>query len=281
MGETLFERIAAARPALRASEAKVADWVIAHPDGAVHFVLRQVAAEAGVSEPTVLRFVKGLGFDGYPAFRLALATQLAVGVPALHAAIAPGDTTAAIADRILGHTMASLDQVRRRLDPDAITQAVQRLSAARAILFIGLGASGIVAQDAQQKFPLFGVPCTAETDAHQMLMAAHMSGPGTLVVAISHTGASAPIVAAVQGARRAGATVLALTGGAGPLFALADQVLRIEAIENTDAFTPAVSRIGALVMIDILATAVALGRGEAHLARLATMKEALAEARRG
>jgi RpiR family carbohydrate utilization transcriptional regulator len=66
----------------------------------------------------------------------------------------------------------------------------------------------------------------------------------------------------------------------GPLTAHADHVLRVDALENTDAFTPAVSRIGALVMIDILATAVALGREPAHLTRLAAMKQTLADARR-
>lgn len=276
----LLERIAAARPSLRVSERKVADWMLATAAEAPHAHLRDIANRAGVSEPTVLRFIRALGFDGLPAFRIALASALAVGAPAPHQAIKPGDSADAIADRILDHTIASLDQIRRRLDPAAIGRAAVMLSNARALLFIGLGASGIVARDAQQKFPLFGVPTVAETDAHQMLMAASMSGPGTVMMAISHTASSGPVVAAAEAARRAGAKVIALVGRAGPLTAQADHVVLVDALENTDAFTPAVSRIGALVMVDILATAVALGREPAHLTKLAAMKQTLAEARR-
>ncbi len=38
------------------------------------------------------------------------------------------------------------------------------LENAKAIEFFGFGASAIVAADAQQKFPLFGAPCGAQSE---------------------------------------------------------------------------------------------------------------------
>jgi DNA-binding MurR/RpiR family transcriptional regulator len=55
------------------------------------------------------------------------------------------------------------------------------------MIFVGAGASGIVAQDAQQKFPLFRVPCQAPADHHQQFIAASLSVESTVVGALSHT----------------------------------------------------------------------------------------------
>jgi RpiR family carbohydrate utilization transcriptional regulator len=38
--------------------------------------IADVAAESGVSEPTVIRFCKAIGFDGYQSFKLQLAQNL-------------------------------------------------------------------------------------------------------------------------------------------------------------------------------------------------------------
>jgi RpiR family carbohydrate utilization transcriptional regulator len=75
--------------------------------------------------------------------------------------------------------------------------------------------------------------------------------------------------------RANGAKVVAVTGGPGPLAELADVALVLRTFEDTDIYTPTVSRLAGLVLVDILATAVAVRRGPEHLERLRGMKEAL------
>ena len=53
----------------------------------------------------------------------------------------------------------------------------------------------------------------------------------------------------------------------------------METLENTNIYTPTISRLAALVVIDILSTSVALQRGPAHLAEIQDMKKYLAEKR--
>lgn len=273
---TLLERVTAAVPRLRRSEQKVAAVVLADPVAAMDFSMAGLADAAGVSEPTVMRFCAAVGFDGFRSFKIALAQTVAIGLPVSHSAIAEADTTGELTEKIFDHTISSLDRARRRLDVSAVEAAVRLLEDARELLFVGFGASGIIAQDAQQKFPLFGVPCAAPVDFHQQFIAATMGGPGTVTVAISETGATAETIRVAEAARLAGGRVVTVTGDDGALAALADVDIRISTFEDTDFFTPSVSRLAGLVVIDVLATAVALRRPAPRRLQVQRMKERLA-----
>jgi RpiR family carbohydrate utilization transcriptional regulator len=273
--ESVLELITGRQERMRPSERKVAAAVLADPGAVVHLSMAGLADAAGVSEPTVMRFCTGLGFSGFQAFRLGLAQSLAVGIPVTHSAIEPDDPVEAMAGKIFDHTLSSLDRTRRSLDTAAVAAAVETLVAATSVHFVGLGASGIIAQDALQHAVLFGVPCTAPVDLHQQYMAAAMCGPGEVVVAISNTGRTTSVLEVTERAKRAGAAVIAVTGGPGPLADLADVAIVLRTFEDTDIYTPTVSRLAGLVLVDVLATAVAVRRGPAHLERLREMKEAL------
>lgn len=279
-GEPLLQRLATITPSLRRSERKVADMVAADPGFFMHSTMAAVAEAAGVSEPTVMRFCTGLGFDGFQSFKIALAQALALGIPVTHSAIDDDDTVAELVTKIFDHTLTSLDRARRSVDTKAIEAAVAAILGARELLFVGFGASGIIATDAAQKFSLFGVPCMAPADAHQQFMAASMSGPDSVLVAISNTGRTHSVLQVAEQARRSGARVIAITGEPdGPLASGSDITIVAKTFDDTDVYTPTVSRLAGLVIIDILATSVASKRGSDHLRRVRAMKDGLASFR--
>jgi RpiR family carbohydrate utilization transcriptional regulator len=144
----------------------------------------------------------------------------------------------------------------------------------------GFGASGIVARDAQQKFPLFGIPCGAELDSHQQVMVASMMKPGEVAFVISNTGTTRSIIEIARIARDNGATIICLTGSDSPLASYCDVALIVETLENTNMYTPTISRIAALVVIDILSTSVAMRRSPEHQNRVQQMKRQLSDMRR-
>lgn len=266
---------------LRESEQKVARVVVAAPDWVIHASVADVARRAGVSEPTVMRFCTALGFSGFRSFRMLLAQGLALGIPATQSVITSADSIAQIVSKIFDYSVTSLDHARRVLRPEAIEAAVSALSSAHEILFLGLGTSGVVAQDAQQRFFLFDVPCSAPMDAHLQFMAASLAGPDTQVVAISHTGRTLGVLDSVKAARANGAEIIAITGRESPLSELADIAIIVETLENTDFYTPTISRLAHLVVIDILATAVAVHHGPDKIEKLRRMKAQLAVFARG
>ena len=266
---------------LRKSERKVADVVLTDPRRVLSATLAQAADFAGVSQPTVIRFCVAIGCSGFQEFKLRLAHSLALGMPATHSVLSDADSLDAVIEKIFDYTITSLDWARHHLDPKAIEQAVDLLQGATAIEFFGFGASGIVASDAQQKFPLFGVPCGAQQDSHQQIMVASMMRPTDVAVVISNTGRTKSLIEVARTARANGAKVIAVTGSVSPLAAECDVALIVETLDNTNIYTPTISRIAALVVMDVLSTAVALRRGGAHEERFRMMKQRLNKLRFG
>lgn len=280
-GRTLLDEIVAAQPSLRQSEQKVAQTVLGDPRRAVGSSMAELARAAGVSEPTVMRFSNAMNCDGFQEFKLRLAQSIAFGVPATYSNVDPMDGPSELVEKIFDFTISSLAHARRQMDDPMVGKAIDVLVGASDILFLGFGASGIVAQDAEQKFPLFGKPCVAPGDAHQQFMAASLCRPGSVLVAISHTGTTLGLLQSVDVARESGATIIGISGGQTPLLEQSDVAIVVETLENTDLFTPTISRIAQLAIIDVLATGVLLRQSSEEVDRVRTMKSRVAAMRTG
>lgn len=278
---TVLSRVTEHLDTLRRSERKVADVVLAQPQDVVRMTLAELARVAGVSQPTIVRFATTIGCDGFHDFRLQLAHGVALGVPATHTVIEAEDDAATILSKVFDFSITSLDHVRRHLDPRSLDTAVDMLSGAKHLVFVGLGASGVVATDAEQKFPLFGVPCSAPIDTHQQFIAASTASPSTVLVAISNTGRTVSILDTIRVARERGARVIGITGGPSPLTELSDVSIVVESLDNTDVYTPTISRLAQLVVVDVLATMVLLRRDPSVLDDIQLMKSRLARMRSG
>ena len=69
--------ISSSLPSLRKSERKVAEFILANLTDVIRMRIVDLAEKAEVSEPTVVRFCRAVGCDGFQDFKLALAQQLA------------------------------------------------------------------------------------------------------------------------------------------------------------------------------------------------------------
>jgi len=264
-GRNILEAVRIRYPGLRKSDRKVADVLLENPQRLMNATVAETAELAGVSQPTVIRFCSAIGCEGFQDLKIRLAQSLALGTPATHSAITDEDTPEEVASKIFDYTLSSLDWARHALDMEQVNAAVDLIVEASHIEFFGFGASAIVAQDLQQKFPLFGIPCNATMDSHQQLMAAMMMRPGSVAVAISNTGGTQTIIELARLARDQGARVIAITGASQTtLVDYSDVVVNVETLDNTDLFTPTTSRIAALTVADILSTLVARRLGQAH-----------------
>lgn len=77
MKKNIKKQIEAGYGDLRKSEKQAADYILSHMEEAAELPLDRLAHCAGVSQPTVLRMLKALGFDGYKDFRYQLVAELA------------------------------------------------------------------------------------------------------------------------------------------------------------------------------------------------------------
>ena len=262
----LVERVQAALPALPPAEQRVARLVLADARAFASQPVGELAARARVSKPTVVRFCRSVGYDGLADFKRKLAGSVNQGVPFVHRAVDEGDRPAEIVVKVLDNTVSALLGFRNRASAGAYERAIELLAragaAGRSIQFWGVGNSGIVAQDAQHKFFRLGVHASAVADGHVQVMGATMLGPGDVVVLISNSGRTRDLLDAAEIARRKGANTVLVTASGSPLAQTANGsahvLLAADHPEDHDRYSPMVSRLLHLVIVDILATGVAL-----------------------
>jgi RpiR family carbohydrate utilization transcriptional regulator len=271
----VLETIAQNFEQLRPAERKVAEFVLADPSGFVHKSITAAAAEAEVSEPTVLRFCRAVGYSGFQSFKIGLAQSLGAGVPYVLKGLAPDDGVPQLVEKVCSHAQKAIADLRAGLNTDVVDQAITSLNRARHIEFYGAGASGVVAKDAQHKFLRLGVPTSAYIDSHQMVISAASLKFDDAVVVFSHTGRSRGVLYAVEVALAQQATVIGVTSAETPLAELCSIPVVVPPNEDTGVYMPMVSRLIHLVVVDILAAGIALRRGPQFVPHLRRVKEKL------
>jgi RpiR family carbohydrate utilization transcriptional regulator len=271
----MLNRIDAIRPQLRPSERQLADYVSAAPREVVDLSMIELAARAGISQPTIARFCHALGCSGFREFKIRLAQSIASTLPVVYRDVLPDEGAAGIAAKVFDRTIVALMDVRNNLSTDSVARAIELLVHARRIEFYGAGGSGVAALDIQHKFFRLGVPSVAYSDPHTFSMSAALLDAGDVMVAVSNTGRTRDVIDATRSALACGASVIAITHGHSPLARLASVALMANLDEDSDIYAPMTSRISHLAIGDILAVGVALQRGPELAGKLARAKEVL------
>ena len=274
----LIRRITENQASLRKSEAKVANYVLANANEVIKMRIVDLASKSEVSEPTVIRFCKAIGFDGFQSFKLQLAQQLGLGSVFTQFAVEDNDTVADLINKVFDTTVGSLITAREEINSEVLEQAITTISNARRVEFYGFGASGSVAADAQHKFFRLQLSSAAYTDPHIQRMSAISLGPEDVVVAISQSGETQALLQSVALAREAGANVIGLAPHNTSLSRVCNLAIYVNMEEDLKSFTPLSSRMSHLVVIDVLATGVARHRKpllKEHLKRLEKSQKAL------
>jgi RpiR family transcriptional regulator, carbohydrate utilization regulator len=265
----VLERVKASLPSLAPAEQRVGKLVLSDPRAFANLAISVLADRAHVSKPTVVRFCRSMGYDGLSDFKLKLAGSVNEGVPFIHRSVDIDDKTGDVMVKVIDNTVAAFLKYRNDAITGAIEKAVTALAetftTGRRIEFYGAGNSGIVAQDAQHKFFRLGVNTIAYSDGHMQVMSASMLGAGDCVVVISNSGRTRDLMDACDIARKNGATTIVITTSGSPLASAGQIHLAADHPEGFDKYSPMVSRLMHLMIIDILATCVALRIGGAKL----------------
>jgi len=262
----MLDRIQASIPALSPAEQRVARLVLADPRAFAALPVGDLAERAHVSKPTVVRFCRSVGYHGLTDFKRKLAGRVNEGVPFVHRAVAEGDKPADVIVKVIDNAVAAFLKYRNDAAGHAFERAIDTLAEAgrtgRRIEFYGSGNSGIVAQDAQHKFFRLGVNAAAISDGHVQVMSATMLTTGDVAVVFSNSGRTRDAIDVTEIARRKGAAVVLVTASGSPLALMAQGtnplLLAVDHPEDHERYSPMVSRLLHLLVVDILTAAVAL-----------------------
>ncbi|WP_339338466.1 transcriptional regulator HexR [uncultured Oceanicoccus sp.] len=267
----IINAIELARPELRKSELKVADFILGQPDKVIHLRIVDLAENAGVSEPTVVRFCRAIGCDGFQGFKLLLAQHIAHSPSYEEFSLNEHDSAREYTIKVFDSAMDTLKKVRDSLDTRSIEAAVDVLQKARRVEFYGFGASSPVATDAQHKFFRLQIPSSAYSDPHIQAMSAMSLQSGDVVVAISQSGRTQVLIDAMALVKETGATIIGLAPSNTPVAQDCDIALHIDVKEDIEKYTPLPSRMAHMAVMDILAVGVSKAKGPAvgeHLQKI-------------
>ena len=275
----VLEAIRQGYASLRKSERKVADIILADPGVLARMNMVTLASEAGVSQPTVARLSKQIGCSGFAELKLKMVQEVAAGSPFVPGNVDYLDDSSQLTHKIFTTAATTLLSVRDSLDTDEVERAGQMLASASRIEFLGCGTSGVVAQDAYQRFCRLDIRCGYHQDSVMQSVASSTLGPGDVAVIVSYTGRTRSTVELAKACHLSGASIIGITTQGSPLAQLSDVVLDARITEDTEIYLPTSSRLAQLAIVDVLAASVFLKRREEEGHRLNSVKEAVKSTR--
>ena len=259
-GMDIFTALTDEEDRLTALEKRLARVVLDDADFALNASIVELAERAEVSPPTVTRFCRRLGFQGYPDFKLQLARSAYVGLRYLRPETAE-TATAGLGRR--GHRR----QGAERALPDAPGPRPRRgrgrpppCCAAPAMIhaFGSGGNSSMIAHELANRLFRLGCRISASSDHGMNLMLSAACVPGDVVFGSSFTGRNAELVRCFRvlaGARHPDASPSPRAARRSPR--PPTLVIAVDLPEGVNIFRPTSTRFAYLAVIDILANLVA------------------------
>lgn len=218
---------------LRTSEKKVADYILGHMECARDMTMERLANVCEVSQPTIVRMTKTLGFQGYKDFRYALVESLAQTeegkeeITAMYGySLKKSEKLEDIPAKVVGITEKILENTLKNISIKTYKKAIGLLRRAKRIDIYSVENSNPAAEDLFAKLLYLGFDCRYTQDSYYSRINAKMLTEEDVAVGISYSGASKDTVEAIKLAKKSGAKTIVLTNFSGsPVTEYADLVI--------------------------------------------------------
>jgi len=261
-------------PHLTKSEQRIASHLLGHYDQAAFLPAAELAQRLGVSEATVVRFARSIGFDGFPDLRRALEDIFRAKVtPAsrLQRKLADlRDGQGHIVTKIIDMEIDYLTEAAHTVSLADFDRAVEIILGAQRVFVRGSGPSALLAELFELRFRRFGIFTISITETGRNLIEKlQLLRPGDVVIATGFLRISMELAAVVEHARSLGCPIILITDTLGPAFrGKVDVVLaaRRGPVSTFHSLTVPMTIANALVL------AVAMARPEESLATLENMQ---------
>lgn len=270
-------RLSEMLPDLPPSEKKIAIYILENPQEAISLTAQEIGKRSFTSGAAVIRLCKSLDLKGFQDLKLRLAGDLQKTNVQGFRDIEPEESPFAIIEKMTNNSIQTIKETIELLSTEELSRAVTVLEKAPTIHFFGVGASGLIVQDAQQKFLRIDKPATAFTDIHMAATIVANAHKDDVVFGISYSGKTFEVAKILELANRKGAQTISLTKY-GPSFVSEQANIRLyssstgEAVFRSGATS---SRIGQLHVIDILFMCVASKQYEKTLHHIDETREAI------
>ncbi len=236
------------------SERKIAEYILEEPEKAIQMTAVGIGEASQTSGAAVIRLCKSLNLGGLQELKLRVAGDLNRKVTELNRDIEKNENFDSIIQKITQLSMSTLRETEEIINLAELEKAVEKILHAKSIHFFGVGASGIAAVDAQQKFTRINKHSTAYSDVHMATTVIANSDKDDVVVGISFSGETFEVKKVMELAKANGVPTISITSfGKSPVANLADIKLHTSPSKEATFRSGATSsRMAQLHVIDIL-----------------------------
>jgi DNA-binding MurR/RpiR family transcriptional regulator len=242
---------------LSVSEKKVADYILANLQEAIRMTLADVGHESGVSDATVLRFCRSIGYKRWLEFKVDLIRTLPGSPEQILDDVDSDDPPGMIAKKVVNCSIQALIDTLTVLDEEDFVQALELIAEADRILIIGVGTSGPMANEMHNRLLRLGLNCHVQTDSYIQVMESALLTSKDLIIVISQTGDSEDPLRTTALAKSKGSAVIVITGNTGSKLTEHADVVLLSVSHETRIETIA-SRIAQYAIIHALYVGLAM-----------------------
>ncbi len=203
--------ISNALPKLRGAHEKVARFILNAPNETIDMTITELGSRVGVSEASIVRFAKSLGYSGFHALKIRLAEDIVSPMAIVHEDLKPDDTPATAVQKAMTVGLRSLEDTSRILDSATLEATIEAVCGANQIVFFASGNSSPIAMDLNFRLTKIGLHSRFSTDSTLQEMQAALMSAADVAVGISHTGSSKDTVHALNVAKARGAKTICIT----------------------------------------------------------------------
>lgn len=259
--ESLLAKVKSAKGDFNPKEQKAAEYFIDTPYELLTRPMKDITVDSDVSQATWVRFSQKIGFHGLKELKQFLGTELVKDkepdYDTPYADIKGEDSFEEIISRVFRRNMTSLTETFEILDFKALSEAIDAIVDADQVGLFGVGASGLVAIDAQYKFSRIGLKATAVMDLHMQITQASTLAEDDVAIIFTNSGNTRDVIDIAKAAKGSGAKIIAITKfGNSRILDYADIVLNNISEPVIQRSGATASRISQLTIVDVLLTAI-------------------------
>ncbi len=244
---------------LRPSEAKVAEYILKNSKEVAKMSIGTLASETEVSQPTIVRFVKAIGYSSYREFKDDIISNISRNLEEYCTNSLYGfnlkkeDRIKEVPKKAINTNINILKETLNSINIDSFEEAIKMIIGSKKIAIFGVENSVTVVNDLANKLMYLGLDVRCNNDVYMQNLCAASLTKDDLAIGISYSGTSKDTVDAMKKAKENGAKTLIITNFEKSIISkYADKIIHTSS-SNSNIYGSAIfSRTNQIVIVDML-----------------------------
>jgi DNA-binding MurR/RpiR family transcriptional regulator len=197
-------------PEMTQAEQNIADYILHNPEEIYKLKIQDLSEKAHVSLPTVFRFARKLGFNGYKDFKIELIRDIGVSFNIEPEGL-EDESIEGITKVVFEKEIGNLHETLANINYSELKKAVDAVINSKRLLFFAVSSSLSLAFDFYINFMRAGFNCFYNSDVYTQKIMSTQCRKSDVAIGISFSGESTEVIDCLKNAKASGARTICVT----------------------------------------------------------------------